>query len=138
MQNQGRRGRFKSLKSKRKGSQSAQSQSSQANNNDYNDQQRVIIRYDEAVSQLKEAIKIRKGVWSSFDFDELPSEPGGFNDSQFQNKINAVLISQETSIKDKKGWSKFTHAVECVFMAFSPFAKNFLSNARNAQSVIVI
>ena len=111
-------------------------QTSQVVNNDYNDRQRAQIRYKEAADQLKEAIKIRKGPWGSFDFEELSGEPEGFDDSQFKNKINAILISRETSIKDRKGWSKFTYAVECVFTAFSPFAKNFLMVAKNAQSVM--
>jgi hypothetical protein len=80
-------------------------------------------------------LKISKGSWLSFDLEELSSEPEGFDDSQLKNKINAMLISQETLIKDRKGWSKFTYAVECVFTAFSPFAKNFLPIANNAQAV---
>ena len=146
MQNQGTGGRFRRLASKLKGREtpsptttatsSQGNQTSQVVNNDYDDRQRAQIRYKEAADQLKEAIKIRKGSWGSFDFEELSGEPEGFDDSQFKNKINAVLISRETSIKDRKGWSKFTYAVECVFTAFSPFAKNFLMVAKNAQSVM--
>lgn len=54
---------------------------------------------------------------------------------QFKNKINAALIARETSIKDRKGWSKLTDAVECVFTALSPFAKSFVIVVNNAQSV---
>ena len=112
------------------------SQTSQVVKNDYNDRQRVQIKYEEAANELKQAIKIRQGHWGSFDFEELSGEPEGFNDSQFKEKINAVLNSHETSIKDRKGWSKFTYAVECAFTAFSPFAKNFLRVAKDAQSVM--
>ena len=112
-----------------------QSQTSEVANNDYNDRQRAQIKYIEAATQLREAIRIRKGHWNSFDFEELSGEPEGFDDSQFKNKINAVCKSRETSIKDRKGWSKFAYAIECVFTAFSPFAKNFLIIANNAQSV---
>lgn len=145
MQNQGTGGRFKRLASRLKGletrpptpaPQGNQSQTSQVPNNDYDDKQRVQIRYEEAANQLNEAIKIRKGSWGSFDFQELRGEPTGFEDAQFKNKINVVLISRETSIKDRHGWSKFTYAVECVFTAFSPFAKNFLTVAKDAQSVM--
>ena len=115
---------------------SQDSQASQAVNTDYNDRQRALNRYKKAVEQLKEAIKIRKGPWDSFDFEEFNDEPEGFDDSQFKNKINAILISRETSIKDRKGWSKFTYAVEYVFTAFSPFAKNLLMVTKNAQSVM--
>ena len=110
-------------------------QPSQGADNDYNDKQRAQTRYEEAANQLKEAINIRKGLWGSFNFEDLSGEPEGFDDSQFKNKINVILTSQEMSIKDRKGWSKFTYAVECVFTAFSPFAKNFLMITKNAQSV---
>lgn len=113
-----------------------QSETSQATSNDYNDRQLAQIRYTEAANQLKEAIKIRKGPWGSFDFKGLGSEPEGLDDSLLKNKINAVVVSKETSIKDRRGWSKFTYAVECVFTALSPFAKNFLMVAKDAQSVI--
>ena len=112
--------------------------SQEAGGNDYNDRQRAQIKYVEAATQLKTAIRIRKGSWDSFnfDFEELSGEPEGFDDSQFKNKINEVCKSRETSIKDRKGWSKFAYAIECVFTAFSPFAKNFLIIANNAQSVL--
>jgi len=48
---------------------------SQSVDNDYGDGQRAQIRYKKAANQLKEAIKIRKGTWGSFDFEELIGEP---------------------------------------------------------------
>ena len=113
-------------------------QSSPAASNEYNDGQVAQNRYEKAASRLKEAIKFRKGPWDSFDLEEFTREPEGFDDSQFKNKINAVLTSREKSIKDRKGWAKLAHAVECVFTAFSPFVKNFLTVAANAQTVIPI
>jgi hypothetical protein len=105
--------------------------------NDYNDRQRAQRRYEEAANYLKEAMKLHKGPGtSSVDFEELSGETEHFDDAQFRNKINAMLVSRETSIKDRNGWAKFTNAIECVFTAFSPFAKNFLTVAKNAQSVI--
>ena len=146
MQNQETRGRFRRLRSRLKGGEtpspkttatsSQDSQASQAINTDYNDRQLALNRYRKAVDQLKEAIKIRKGPWDASDFEELNDEPEGFDDSQFKNKINAILISREMSIKDRKGWSKFTYAVECVFTALSPLAKNFLMATKGAQSVM--
>ena len=149
MQNQGTGGRFKRLATRWRGQKtptpitatatvsSQRNQTSQIVSDDYNDRQRVQSRYKEAAIQLKDAIKIRKGPWGSFDFEELSGEPKGFDDAQFKNKINAALISREMSIKDRKGWSKLTYAVECVFTAFSPFAKNFLTVAKNSQSVLM-
>src|SRR5271169_3050087 len=144
MQNQGTARRFKGLASRLKRReappppppQGNQSQTSQAANNDYNDRQLVQARYKEAADRLKEAVEVRKGSWGSFDFEELSGEPEGFDDSQFKNKMNTVLMSREMSIKDRKGWSKFTYTVECVFTAFSPFAKKFLTVAKDAQSVM--
>jgi hypothetical protein len=146
MQNQGTGGRFRRLASKWKGrstpsptttaTSSQGNQTSQVVNNDYDDRRQTQIRYKDAADKLKEAIKIRKGPWGSFDFEELSGEPEGFDDSQFKNKMNEVFISREASIKDRTGWSKFTYCVECVFTAFSPFAKNFLTVAKNAQQVM--
>ena len=148
MQNRETKGRLGRLMSRSKAAKtsspttpttsSQDTESSQAVDNDYNDRQRAHIRYREAASQLKEAITINKGTWGSFDFEELGGEPEGFDDSQFKNNINAALMSRERSIKDKNGWSKFTYAVECVFTAFSPFAKHFLMVAKNVQSVMRI
>lgn len=115
---------------------SKDNQAPQAEDPDYNDRELALSRYRKAASRLKDAIKIRKGVWSAFNFDELCDEPEDLDDSQFKNKINAVFGSQEMSVKDKKGWSKFTYAVECVFTALSPFAKNFLMATQGAQSVL--
>lgn len=112
-------------------------QTSQVVNKDYNDRQRSQIRYKEAAKELKEAIKVRNSL-GSFDFEELSGEPESFNDSQFKNKINTMLISRETSIKDRKGWSKFKNTVECVFTALSPFSKNLLIISRDAQWVTLL
>jgi hypothetical protein len=148
MQNQGIEGGFRRLASRLKGrgrpspatspTSSQDNQTSQAVNDDYNDRQLALNRYGEAVDKLKEAIKIRKGSWGSFDFEELSDEPECLDDSQFKNKINAIMVLRETSIKDRKGWSKFTYAVECVFTALSPIAKNFLMATKGAQDVIPI
>src|SRR5271157_4754735 len=147
MQNRETRGRFKRFVSRLGGretpprptvatsSHGNQGQTSQVVKTEYNDRQRAQTRYKEAADQLNEAIKIRKGL-RSFDFEELTGEPKGFNALQFKKKINAMLTSREASIKDRKGWSKFTNAIECVFTPFSPFAKNFLTVAKNAQSVM--
>ena len=143
MENQGTGGRFRRLASRLKRRETPSpttavmdNQTFQVTDSHYNDRQRAQTRYEEAASLLKEAIKIRKGPWGCFDFEELSGEPEGFDDSQFKNKINAILISRETSIKDRNGWFKFTYAVECVFTAFSPFAKNLLMVAKDAQSVM--
>ena len=105
-------------------------------NDDYSDRDMTLKKYKTAVDQLKKAIEIRKGPWNSFDFEKLSDEPDHLDDLQFRNKINAVVISWEPSINDRKGWSKFTYAVECVFTALSPLVKNLLMASQGAQSVI--
>jgi hypothetical protein len=144
MQNQETKSRFRRLRSRLKGTEtspkttttsSQDSQASEAINNDYNDRQLVLNRYRKAVERLKEAIKIRKCPWDASDFGEFNDEPDGFDDSQFKNKLNTILISREMSIKDRKGWSKFTYAVECVITAFSPLTKNLIMATKGAQSV---
>src|SRR5438046_10450298 len=93
MQNQGTEGRIRRLVSKLKrreipspSTSPTSSHDNQPVNNDYNDRQLALNRYKEAVDQLKEAIKIRKDPWGSFDFEEFGDE--SFDDSQFKNKIN--------------------------------------------------
>ena len=50
-----------------------------------------------------------------------------------------MLDSWEKSVKDRDGWGKvLRHAVETVFTTLSPFAKNSLSIANNAQSVEIV
>ena len=56
-------------------------QTSMGAKNEYSDRQLAQNRYSEAVNNLKNAIKIRKGTWNSFDFDKLGSEPEGLDDS---------------------------------------------------------
>jgi hypothetical protein len=144
MQNKEAGGRFKRLAARLKGlktpSPTAASpqdnQTSQEVSTSYNDRQRAQTRYKEAASKLREAIKTCKGSCGSFDFGDFDDESEAFDDSEFKNKINSILTLRETLIKDRKGWSTLTYAVECVFTAFSPFAKNFLTVAKNIQSVM--
>jgi len=105
---------------------------------DYGDRQRTNERYLEAVALLQYEVKARQehGDFQSFDFLELIGEPEQFNDSQFREKINLAMEARRGAIKDQGAWSKCKNAVECIFVALSPFAKNFLSIAQNAQSVL--
>ena len=63
-----------------------------------------------------------------------------FDDSRFREKINIVLEAHKIA-ENQTGWGKCKEIVQCVFTAFSPFAKNFLdvakdgSNLANARSV---
>lgn len=105
---------------------------------DYGDRQRTNERYLEAVVLLRDAVKARQeySTFEELDFQELVGEPEKFNDSQFRDKINFAMESRKGAINDQSAWSKCKNTVECIFVALSPFAKNFLSIAQNAQSVL--
>jgi hypothetical protein len=59
-----------------------------------------------------------------------------FEDAALQSRLNAVLKAHEKLIKDRKGWQKFTHAIESTYTLFSLLAKNLLMVGINAQSVL--
>jgi len=136
MQNETTRDKPRRLFPLRKGKKTPPSPTPSAVPNKYDDGQLAQNRYSEAANNLKKAIETRKGSWDSFDFDGLSCEPEGHDDSKLKDKISDVFLSRQASIKDRKGWAKLTYAVECVFTAFSPFAKNFVTIAGSAQSVI--
>jgi hypothetical protein len=103
----------------------------------YDDRTRVQRRYEDAVKKLEDVLQYRNDGWKSFDLDIPDAKtPGTFDDAVFQTKLNAVLKAHADSITDKNGWQKFTHAIECAYTVFSPFAKTFLSVAIHAQSVL--
>jgi hypothetical protein len=110
-------------------------QSSSPNNADSGDRQRTKMRYLEATKLLEEAIKGRGGPLGSFDFPELKGEPGSLNDTQFREKINAALEARKNEVKDQTMWAKCSQVVQYAFTAFSPFAKNFLTIAKEGQAV---
>ena len=87
---------------------------------------------------LQEAIKSYEGQWGSFDFPELRGEPEDFDDSLFREKIATVMDAWDSDVKDKSGWETCKHAVQCAFTAFSPFAKHFLTIAKEGQAVFAI
>jgi len=103
---------------------------------DFGDRRRVKARYKAAATLLRESIESCQSNWESFDFQELSDEPEDFNDAQFRNKINLALASKEDSIKDRTASSKCRYTVECIFTALSPFAKNFLTIAKEGQAVM--
>ena len=103
---------------------------------DYGDRQRAIERYVEAAQLLKQVIGESEAYqWGSFDLPNLSNKPEDFNDSQFQEQINEVLMARRTIVADQKTWGKCREAILSIFTALSPFAKNFLTVATNAQSV---
>jgi hypothetical protein len=99
------------------------------------DQQRTRTRYLDATKLLEEAVQAYGDTWGSFDFPDLKGEPENFGDSQFREKINTVMDAWKYEINDQTAWAKCRGAVQCAFTAFSPFAKNFLTIAKEGQAV---
>jgi hypothetical protein len=91
--------------------------------------------YETAKRQLKEALKIRRNDWESFEFPELDGLSEQRDTSKLQLEIDKILALRKQSIKDPKGWSKCKVIMEHAFMAFSPFAKNVLNVAMPANQV---
>jgi hypothetical protein len=102
----------------------------------YDDHTRVQRRYEEAVGKLKDALQYRKDGWDPPEFELPDAKTENFDDATFQDYLNDVLKAREESIADPKGWGKFEHTIQTVFTIFSPFAKNFLNVAINAQAVL--
>ena len=87
-------------------------------------------RFVKGATCLKEAVQWwQRDGDSSLDFPELAGEPETF-DKQFREKLDKALDSR----KDAKGGETITG----IFTALSPFAKNFLTIAKEAQSVFSI
>src|SRR5437762_2120346 len=100
------------------------------------DRERTRIKYLDSTKQLEEAVKSNENTWGSFDFPELKGEPEDFDDSLFRENINTIIDAQKNEVNDQTSWAKCKNAVQCAFTAFSPFAKNFLSIAKDGQAVL--
>ena len=70
-----------------------------------------------------------------FDSPELQGKPQAFNDPHFLNTVNRALDAQKNRVNNQGPCRKCKDAVQCAFMAFNSFAKNFLNIAQQAQSV---
>lgn len=101
------------------------------------DRQRTRANYLDAAKLLEETVKGYEGRWGSFDFPELKGEPEDFDDSLFRERINAVIDARKNEVNDQTAWEKCKHAIQCAFTAFSPFAKNFLTIAKEGQAVFL-
>jgi hypothetical protein len=102
----------------------------------YDDHAQTQLRYEDAVKKLNDALQYQKDCWESFDLGIPDAKVLNFEDAALQSRLNAVLKAHEKSIKDRKGWQKFTHAIESTYTLFSPLAKNLLIVGINAQSVL--
>jgi hypothetical protein len=99
------------------------------------DRERARAKYLDSVKLLEKAVKSNEDRWGSFDFPGLKGEPEDVDDSLFREKINTVMDARKNEVNDRTAWAKCMHAVQCAFTAFSPFAKNFLTIAKEGQAV---
>lgn len=99
------------------------------------DRQRTRKKYLDATKLLEASLKTYGEKWGLFDFPELNGEPETFEDSQFREKINAIMDAQKSKVNDQNAWAKCKHGLQCAYIAFSPFAKNFLTITKDVQVV---
>jgi hypothetical protein len=105
---------------------------------DSHDQEETKQRFVKASQSLEEALR----VWKSWkyaesgvtEFPELAGEPERFDD-EFRKKLEKIMNTRKAALDDKSIWAKSGDTIVAIFTAFSPFAKNFLSVAIQAQSV---
>jgi hypothetical protein len=92
---------------------------------------RTLERYEKAKDQLRRALKVRRNDWGSFEFPDLDRISEKEEPDKLQTEIDKVLDARIKSA------AQFTAkgVVKQIFMALSPFAKNFLTVASAAQSV---
>jgi hypothetical protein len=99
------------------------------------DRLRTRDRHIEASKLLQDTVKAHQHL-GDFDFPELSGEPEDENALNFKEKINGVLQSRKHSTKDLSMWKKCENAVQGAFVAFSPFAVEFLAIAAEGKAVM--
>src|SRR5271170_7278722 len=102
------------------------------------DRQRTRTRYFDSAELLEDAVKANPDNWGLFDFGELKGEPEEFDDSLFREKIKTVMDERASGVNDQMAWAKCRHVVQCAFTAFSPFARHFLTIAKEGENVFAI
>lgn len=100
------------------------------------DGKRTLMRYIAAVEELKAALKLRRSGWETFEFTEfdvIPESDGSLALLQeaIDEKLNSCHELGDTGI-----WQKGKMLAERLFVALSPFAKNFLTVAKGASQSV--
>jgi hypothetical protein len=101
------------------------------------DKERTRERYLKAVSLLEDVLKGRNEKWGNFEIPKLEGELDDVDPAGFRDKIEGLcqLYSQK---RNRNALEQCAHVVECCFTAFRPFAKNFLSIARESAQVCAL
>jgi hypothetical protein len=103
------------------------------------DREKTEGRYKEAVEQLKKSVKLPRKNWETFeipDFKNLVDVTDLI--PQLQEDIKKTLDARKDAFKDQNFWSKSKRITEGIFIAISPFAKNFLFVAKQGSNVFPV
>ena len=86
------------------------------------------------MSLLEDALKSGNEKWGNFEIPKFEGELENMNQGEFKEKLEGLcqLYSQK---RKGNALAQCAHAIECCFTAFTPFAKNFLSIAKEAAQV---
>jgi len=97
------------------------------------DYERSRSRYTVAAKQLKNSLELGRAKWEGFASPDVD----GISETivQMQGNLELILNTWKVSRENPNLWSKGKHMVTQIFTATSPFFKNFLTVALNAQSV---
>jgi hypothetical protein len=104
-------------------------------NDPYGDNTRTLTRYKDAVKRLKEALNNVQGEGKLFQVPELATLPDDVGPNQLREAINHIFEQAATRVENRSRWTKCKQVVESMYLAISPFIKNMLLIARDAQSV---
>jgi hypothetical protein len=98
----------------------------------FGDRERTELRYKNAISQLEESLRFRRQNWEIFQIPNLDLRD---NDTlpKLRQEIKKTLDARQKSIRNQNSWSKGKNLVERIFIAMSPFAKSFLTVAKDGQ-----
>ena len=95
---------------------------------------RTLSRYQAALDTMKNALKDdRRSGWGSFDLPELNAVGDQAGVKEIKERVDLVLEAKHKG-KEKIA-SKVNNFVEQIFLTMAPFAKNFLTVAKEAQAV---
>jgi hypothetical protein len=104
----------------------------------FGDRKQTEERYKRASEELSAALELPRNKWGSFDVTPLGNLNGTDPFPKIRAGILEILEKREEKAKGKGFGPWCKRVVERVFTATSPFAKNFLMIANNAQSVIPV
>lgn len=110
----------------------------------FGDGERTEARYNKAAQDLQKALDHSRINWKDFKIPTL----GDISENNpqirkqaadlFDKQVADLFESSDKSANDKKIWSKCKSIAENLFTAMSPFAKHFLTIAKEGQSVLLL